>query len=123
MDLGNSFRRAFLGWVGGCRLGRGIWSRAGGSSETGQERGGLDIYFCVLFGCCCRSLICGRETGSYVSALVLHFLGSLAEVIRLLVTQLVYQICYTRYQVSFYLWRIEPALKHYKSSKVLRPEL
>ena len=31
--------------------------------------------------------------------------------------QLVYQVCYTRYQVSFYLWWIRPVLKYCKVSK------
>ena len=32
-------------------------------------------------------------------------------------TQLVYQVCNTKYQVSFYLWRIGPVLKHCKVPK------
>ena len=31
--------------------------------------------------------------------------------------QLVYQVCYTRYEVSFCLWRIGPVLKHCKVPK------
>ena len=31
--------------------------------------------------------------------------------------QLVHQDCYTRYQASFYLWQIEPVLKHRKVLK------
>ena len=31
--------------------------------------------------------------------------------------QLVYQVCCTRYQVSFYLWRLGPVLKHCKVPK------
>ena len=31
--------------------------------------------------------------------------------------QLVYQVCYTRYHVSFYLWLIRPVLKHCKVPK------
>ena len=31
--------------------------------------------------------------------------------------QLVYQVYYTRYQVSFYLWQIGPVLKHCKVPK------
>ena len=34
-----------------------------------------------------------------------------------LVSHLVCQVCYSRYQVSFYLWQIGPVLKHYKVSK------
>ena len=31
--------------------------------------------------------------------------------------QLVYQVCYNRYQDSFYLWRIGPVPKHFKVPK------
>ena len=33
------------------------------------------------------------------------------------VRQLVYQVCYSRYQVSFYLLRVKPLLKHCKAPK------
>ena len=38
-------------------------------------------------------------------------------VVRQLVRQLVYQVCSTRYHVSFYLWLIGPVLKHSKVPK------
>ena len=41
MDLDNSFRRKFLGWVGECRPGQGIWSRSERSGEAGQGGGSL----------------------------------------------------------------------------------
>ena len=28
-------------------------------------------------------------------------------------SEITYQVCYTRYTVSFYLWRIRPVLNHY----------
>ena len=37
--------------------------------------------------------------------------------------QLLCQLCYTRCQVSFYLWEIRPVLKHCKCSKILWPGL
>ena len=40
-----------------------------------------------------------------------------SQVVRPLVRQLVYQVCYTRYQVLFYLWWIRSLLKYCKVPK------
>ena len=72
----------------------------------------FDIYFCVFFDCYCQSLISGRETG--------HWAMPLPKFDIFLIfpwRQLVYQICYTRYYVSFYLWLIGSVLKHCKDLK------
>ena len=49
--------------------------------------------------------------------IVPNFLRSY-KAVRQLMSQLVYDVCYNRYQVLFYLRRIGPALKHIKVSKI-----
>ena len=107
---------------------QGIWNRLEKSSGAGQDwtgQGGFDIYFCVFFDCCCQSLISGGETGHWAMSppkfeiflIFPYFLNSKSEVVRHLVRQLVYQVCCTRYHVSFCLWLIGSVLKHCKVPK------
>ena len=72
----------------------------GGPGELGGA-GAFDFYFCGVFDCHCLSLISLVET----------------EPVQQLVKHLVYQVYYTRYEVSFYLWLTRPALKHFQVPK------
>ena len=89
-------------------------------SKTVQEKK-VDIYFCVFFDRYCLSLISGRGTGHWamfppkfeIILIFPYFLRSVRQLMR----QLVYQVCYTRYRVSFYFRFIGSAQKHCKVPK------
>ena len=56
--------------------------------------------------------LCLHPNLNFFQYIFSNFLRSLARVVQQLVRQLVYQVCCTRYQVLFLLWRIEPVIKH-----------
>ena len=92
-------------------------------NQTGKET--FDIYFCVFFDCYCHSLISGRETRHMSPPefeIFLIFPISFSYKILSLKSSttrlaLAYQVCYTRYHVSFYLWLIRSVLKRCKVQK------
>ena len=50
-----------MGWLA-CGPARDIWSRMGGAVKLD---GGRKMYFCVFFGCYCRSWASGAGTGHW----------------------------------------------------------
>ena len=85
------------------------WSWAG--------QGNFDIYLCVFFDCYCEFNFCKRGWGlAYGFTKIWDFPHiswfPKSIVVQQPVRQLIYQVCYTRYHVSFYLWWIGFVLKH-----------
>ena len=71
----------------------------------------------VFFDGYCQRLISGRRTERCAASpttfgIFLIFPVLLTPVVPQLVTQLVHQVCYGRYQVSFYLWWFRPELNY-----------
>ena len=99
-----------------------IWNKIEKSSKTGQERKSLTSTFaCFLAAIAKVKFLEGRLALGYVSPQIWDFpnisLFPNSYVVRQLVRQLVCQVCYTRYHVSFYLWLIGSVLKHCKALK------
>ena len=77
-------------------------------------------FLCIFFDYYCQSLISGRDTGHWVISprkfkiclIFLYFLKSQVLSRSATLRQLVYQVYYTRYYVSFYWCSIESVLKH-----------
>ena len=96
-----------------CRMGATILVRvfeAGYRDPVRLDRSKeFDICFCVVFNYCCQSFLSASGAG-YFSILILNF-SNICKLLKILSSSrsathehLLYKLCYTRYQVSFYLW-------------------
>ena len=87
-------------------LGQTIWNKLENPVKFDRTRR-FSYLLLRVFWLLLLNLIPGREIGSTdVSTQIWYY-----------VRQLVYQVCYARYRVSFYLWRLVPVLKHFKVLK------
>ena len=100
--------------------GRGICGRMEKSSKTGQQKES----FMSTFACCLTATpkfdFWNRDWAlHYVPTQTWDFpnISLFSKILSPIVRQLVSQVCYTRYHVSFYLWLLESVLKHFEVPK------
>ena len=90
------------------------------SNKTGRGKGGLASTFACFWAAAAGVSLLGTgrwavpPAGFEIFLMLPYFLRSYVLSYSALVRQIVYQVCCTRYHVSFYLWLIGSVLKDCK---------
>ena len=120
----SGFQRGAPSWVSHYSLGRGTWGGMGGpvglvrtwgSWWAGRGKGGLISTFACILAAVAGVYWMGLKFKIFL--ILPYFLRSLSVKSFVNSRGNIYQVCYTRFHVSFYLWLIGSVLKHCKVPK------